>query len=237
MYTGCGYNHLWRNEEPPALLFVLFDLDGTLVDSRESILMSHQEAFAAAGLLSPASAELLALVGLSLRPTFQRLVGDEGPVDQLVALYREAFRRRVSAPGYRETVFAGADEILRNLSAKAQVKLGVATGKSRRGVDRILVGHGWGELFVTVQTADDAPSKPDPAMALQAMAAAGARPHETIMVGDTTFDMLMGKAAGARAIGVSWGHHPPDALLEAGAETVVESFAELERSLWGGSRR
>lgn len=219
------------------MLFALFDMDGTLVDSRESILTSHWEAFTAAGLALPADAELLALVGLSLRPTFLRLVGDDGPVDQLVDLYREAFRRRVSAPGYREAVFTGADQILRSLSADPQVTLGVATGKSRRGVDRILAGHGWGELFATIQTADDAPSKPHPGMALQAMAAAEARPDETVVIGDTTFDMLMARAAGARAIGVSWGHHPPGALVEAGAETVVESFAELESLLLDGAQR
>lgn len=213
------------------MLFVLFDLDGTLVDSRESILASHAVAFTSLDLPVPPDDALLALVGLSLRPTFERLVGEAGPVEKLAAAYREAFRGRVSAPGYREAVFAGADAILRKLAADPQVILGIATGKSRRGVDRILAGHAWGDLFATVQTADDAASKPDPGMVFQAMAAVGAGPEHTVVVGDTTYDMEMATAAGARAVGVSWGHHAPEALAQSGADAVVANFDELEKKL------
>ena len=97
---------------------------------------------------------------------------------------------------------------------------------------RLLVEReGWEGYFATVQTADDAPSKPHPAMVEQAMQAVGATPPTTIMVGDSTFDMAMARAAGAGAIGVSWGYHAVEALREAGAETIVTSFAELREVL------
>jgi phosphoglycolate phosphatase len=206
----------------------LFDMDGTLVDSAATILASHDAAFRALGLEPPESERLLALVGLSLVPTYVSLVGSDGPVDELVARYREAFRAQVSAPGRRERLFPGADAVLRRLAERPGVRLGVVTGKSRRGVDRILEAEGWGRLFATVQTADDAPSKPHPAMVLQALAEIGARPGEAVVIGDTTFDIEMARAAGVRAIGVDWGHHRPDLLLAAGAERIISSFDELD---------
>ncbi|PSC02983.1 HAD family hydrolase [Alsobacter soli] len=210
---------------------ILFDLDGTLVDSQDAIVASHAEAFASLGLSPPDRRDVLALVGLSLRPTFETLVGPDGPVEQLADLYREAFRRRVSEPGYREALFEGADALVWALAVQPGDRLGIATGKSRRGVARILEAHGWTRLFATVQTADDAPSKPHPAMALQAMQEVGAEPAGTVLVGDTSYDMAMARAAGARAIGVGWGHHAPEALLAAGAERVVSDFGALAEAL------
>ncbi|WP_460451674.1 HAD-IA family hydrolase [Alsobacter sp. SYSU BS001988] len=206
----------------------LFDMDGTLVDSASTILASHASAFEALGMEPPAPATLLALVGVSLIPTYEALVGPDGPVEDLVARYREAFRSRVSAPGHRERLFPGADAVLRRLAARPGTALGLVTGKSRRGVARILEAEGWGPLFATVQTADDAPSKPHPAMALQALAAIGAEPGDAVVIGDTTFDVEMARAAGLRAIGVDWGHHGPDLLRAAGAERVISSFDELD---------
>ena len=87
--------------------------------------------------------------------------------------------------------------------------------------------HGLRPLFVTLQTADGNPSKPHPAMLERAMAETGSRPVETVFVGDTTFDVEMALAAGVRAVGVAWGYHPPEELAAAGAERVLDSFAEL----------
>ena len=111
------------------------------------------------------------------------------------------------------------------------MRLGIATGKSQRGVRILLEREGWAGLFATIQTADDAPSKPHPAMVRQAMAAVGAKPSDTVMVGDSTFDMAMARAAGATAIGVSWGYHRVEALRETGAEAIVSSYAELRQAL------
>jgi phosphoglycolate phosphatase len=94
-------------------------------------------------------------------------------------------------------------------------------------VAHLVERHGWHRVFATIQTADDAPSKPDPGMILRAMAETGISPEATIMVGDTSFDMAMARGAGVRAIGVSWGYHPVSALEEAGAERIIHRFGAL----------
>ena len=113
------------------------------------------------------------------------------------------------------------------LQVVEDVLVGAVTGKSRRGVDHLIAANGWEGWFSTTQTADDAPSKPDPAMLVQAMAETGIGPSSTVMVGDTSYDMAMAVAAGAAAIGVAWGYHPAGALFGAGAVTVVETAAAL----------
>src|SRR5207253_2776708 len=124
-------------------------------------------------------------------------------------------------------LFPGAIEAIAALRTREDVILGIATGKSQRGVAHILERHGWHGHFATVQTSDDAPSKPDPAMILQAARAVGLEPADAVMVGDTTFDILMAKAAGCPSLGVSWGNHPVEALQGAGAAHVIDHFDEL----------
>ena len=109
--------------------------------------------------------------------------------------------------------------------------LGIATGKSDRGLAHILDRHGLTGLFVTLQTADRHPSKPYPAMALAALAEAGVAPAQAAMIGDTSYDMQMARAAGVRAIGVGWGYHPPAELIAAGAHVVATRPGELLRQL------
>ncbi len=206
---------------------ILLDVDGTLVDSQDIIVAAHGRAFARAGLPCPPRERLLALVGLSLPETFAALVGPDGPVAVLEEGYRQGFHALRADPAWQEPVFPGADALLRRLAGRSGVALGLATGKSRRGAAAVLARHGWRGLVSTVQTADDAPSKPHPGMVLNAMAEIGAGPDDTVMIGDSTYDMTMARAAGARALGVAWGYHPPAALLEAGAETVARSFDEV----------
>ncbi len=105
--------------------------------------------------------------------------------------------------------------------------MGIVTGKSRRGVDAILALHDLASYFQVIKTADGSPSKPHPGMVLEAMADMGADTAETVVIGDTSFDMEMARAAGARAIGVSWGYHHRSALVQAGAERIVERYEEL----------
>ena len=212
---------------------VVFDVDGTLVDSQHLIVEAQREAFAAHGLRPPSRARSLSVVGLSLPEAFTALVGAHGPVEGLAAAYRDAFGRLRADPAWHEPLFPGAAELVADLAGQDGVALGIATGKSRRGVAHLVARHQWDRIFATVQTADDAPSKPDPAMLRQAMAEAGAARGDTVMVGDSTFDMLMARAAGVRPVGVSWGYHPVAAIEEAGAEAVARSFAEL-RALLGG---
>lgn len=206
---------------------LLFDLDGTLVDSAAMILAAQAEAFAACGLEPPGREKSLSIVGLSLNEAFRALVGATGPIEALAGAYRIAFHRLRLAGTIPETLFGGAQAALDRLGAEEGHALGVATGKSRRGVAALVEKHGWHDLFATVQTADDAPSKPHPAMILQACAATGHAPGQTWMIGDSSFDMAMARAAGARAIGVAWGFQPRAALVEAGAERIVEDFDAL----------
>ena len=105
--------------------------------------------------------------------------------------------------------------------------LGIATGKSQRGVRLVLGHHGLLDHFITIKTADDAPSKPDPAMVVHAMREAGVEAADTVVVGDTVYDIAMARAAGAQAIGVAWGYHRAAALTESGAFAVIDDFADL----------
>jgi len=215
------------------LPLIIFDVDGTLVDSQDLIVAAQHDAFQAHGIEPPSRERALSIVGLSLREAFIALVGPESPVDSLAERYKAAFARLRADPDCHEPLFPGAAEALRRLSEREDVTLGIATGKSRRGVAHLIERHGWESLFATIQTADDAPSKPHPAMVEQAMQETGARPDETVMVGDSTFDMAMARAAGAGAIGVAWGYHRPEALSAAGAQRIVRSFDELLDAVQG----
>jgi phosphoglycolate phosphatase len=209
------------------LQLVIFDVDGTLVDSQHLIVAAQGMAFAEHGLPAPSRTESLSVVGLSLPQAFRRLVGEDGPIEGLSESYKRAFNILRLDPNYEEPLFPGMGDLLARLHARDDVRLGIATGKARRGVDRLIESHGWEGWFTTTQSADDAPSKPDPAMLLQAMAESGADPAATVMIGDTTYDMAMAVSAGVAAIGVAWGYHPVGALFGAGAAIVVESAADL----------
>jgi phosphoglycolate phosphatase len=206
---------------------VLFDVDGTLVDSQNIIVASLREAFLAYDLDPPNRERSLSIVGLSLAEVFTVLLGPKAPIEGLVKVYKDAFNRFREDSAYHETVFPGVVECLAGLKEREDVVLGIATGKSQRGVAHLLERHGWGKIFSTIQTADDAPSKPDPAMIHQAMGAVGVAAHDTVMIGDSSYDMAMARAAGALPIGVSWGFQPVAALTEAGAAHIVDSYGEL----------
>jgi phosphoglycolate phosphatase len=184
---------------------------------------------------------LLSVIGLSLIEAFTKL--GEGlesfPVATMAEHYRDAFHA-MRVPGARvEPLYPGAAEALAELAQRDDVVLGIATGKSQRGVRLVLGHHGLLDHFITIKTADDAPSKPDPGMVLAAMHEAGAEAENTIVVGDTAYDIAMARAAGAAGVGVTWGYHPGAALSEAGARAVVDRFANLVPtldSIWAGQR-
>jgi phosphoglycolate phosphatase len=213
------------------LKLVLFDVDGTLIDSQNVIVAAQRMAFAACGLEAPSRERSLSIVGLSLVEAFTVLVGPKGPIERLVEAYKDAFHTLRQDPANAEPLFPGVERCLDWLDGREDVVLGIATGKSRRGVAHLLDRHGWHDTFSVIQTADDAPSKPHPGMILQAMKETGAGPHDTVMVGDSSFDMGMARAAGVLPVGVSWGFQPVAALAEAGAGPIVHSYAELETVL------
>ncbi|WP_186416846.1 HAD-IA family hydrolase [Bosea sp. CS1GBMeth4] len=210
---------------------VIFDLDGTLIDSEAIILGAQYETFARCGRSHPGREAGLGVIGLTLDIALMRLAGLAEPDDVLTETYRQVFngmrQQAESDPALAEPLFPGVVDLLAGLSRRPRTLLGIATGKSRRGADYIVERHGWGKLFTTVQTADDAFSKPHPEMILRAMAETGAAPERTLMVGDSTFDMEMAVAAGVTPVAVSWGFQPVAALRAAGARHVIEDCAEL----------
>jgi phosphoglycolate phosphatase len=206
----------------------LFDCDGTLVDSQHNICAAMEECFLAAGLAAPARERTRSVVGLSLVEAMRAMLPEAGydmHVD-LAERYKSAFQAMRARGGVEEPLFEGVAEIIDRLEADGWL-LGVATGKSDRGLHLCLESHGLTGRFVTLQTADRHPSKPHPSMIETAMAEAGASPETTMMIGDTSFDMEMARAAGATAIGAAWGYHDTDALRRAGAHHVVARPAEI----------
>ncbi len=216
----------------PAL--AIFDMDGTLVDSQRGIIAAMRSTYARFGAPAPDDEAIRRIIGLSLPEVFQRLSPDAGAADnaRLVALYRESFIALRAAGGAEAEapLFPGARAALDRLAARG-VLLSVATGKARRGLDHAVEVHRLHGLFSFAQTADDARSKPHPEMIERCMDLHGVRGAETVMIGDTSFDMQMARAAGARAIGVAWGYHPTDMLRDAGAEQVIHNFDELEAAM------
>ncbi|WP_294541767.1 HAD-IA family hydrolase [uncultured Rhodoblastus sp.] len=206
---------------------IIFDIDGTLVDSQNFIVEAQKQAFNALGLPVPNRGRALSVVGLSLIEAFDVLTLGQGPSEQLAEAYKLAWKQLHADPGFDDPLYPGAEQLVRELARREDCLLGVATGKSRAGVSRLFERRGWSGLFATVQTADDAPSKPAPDMIFQALAETGVSVRECWMIGDTTFDMAMARNAGARAIGVGWGYHGSDLLLEAGAATIAEDFGAL----------
>ncbi|MEO0487138.1 MAG: HAD-IA family hydrolase [Pseudomonadota bacterium] len=209
---------------------VLFDMDGTLVDSQAHIVGSMDAAFEALGLSPPTRAQTLAIVGLSLPQAMERLAPG-GPRDALVQAYKDAYVALRDSHGERSAspLYAGIRDVLETLHAQPETLLGVATGKSRAGLDHVLGAHDLRRFFVTLQCADDHPSKPHPAMAEAVLADCGL--STGVIVGDTTFDLQMGRAAGMATLGVTWGYHARAQLApyaDALADTVADLPAHLE---------
>ena len=212
------------------MYLVLFDCDGTLVDSQHHIVAAMEAAFSAHGLNAPERQRILSIVGLSLFEAVSELCKDhdQAPIDALAEAYKMAFSDiRASANHEPEPFYAGALDVLHNLKAQEDIIVGMATGKSRRGVDNIVRLHDLHGHFVTIQTADTSPSKPHPDMILRAMAETGVTPERTLMVGDTTYDMAMARAAGVPGLGVTWGYHHGDDLKSAGASQLIHSYDEF----------
>ncbi|MFK7882481.1 HAD-IA family hydrolase [Roseobacter sp.] len=212
------------------LRLVIFDVDGTLVDSQGDILAAMRRAFDAVGLSLPPRDEVLGIVGLSLDVAMARLA-PEGDHPTMVQAYKDAYMYLRAQTGAAESspLYPGAREALARLNARPEVLLGVATGKSKRGLDKLVEAHGLEGVFVTQQVADFHPSKPHPSMIHEAMRETGVEASQTVMIGDTSFDMEMASAAGVVGLGVDWGYHPSTALVA--ARTIVSDFPALDATL------
>ncbi|MEM8743365.1 MAG: HAD-IA family hydrolase [Pseudomonadota bacterium] len=208
---------------------VIFDCDGTLVDSQHLIVAAMEQAFNAANQPSPPRDAILGIVGLSLPEAIWRLTSgaEEATVLKISDGYKNAFGELRKDPNHWEPMYDGAHACVTALAADDRFVLGIATGKSQRGVARVLerfelVGH-----FETIQTADDAPSKPHPGMIERALEETGAEKAHTVMIGDTTFDMEMARNAGVTGIGVSWGYHPHEHLDGDGVHEIAHDYPQL----------
>jgi len=215
------------------LKLVIFDMDGTLMDSQDFILLAMRYAFEKAGHPPPSAANVLASVGLSLDAVVASLLPDLSAVEtkRTADLYRESFielRAKMGAEA-KAPLYPGARDALERLFAVDEILLGVATGKARRGLDHAYKAHDIGHFFETSQTADTHPSKPHPSMLHQTLKDTGVEAARAVMVGDTEFDMEMGRAAGFKTIGVSWGYHPVSRL--GAADIIIDDFAALDGAL------
>lgn len=211
----------------------VFDCDGTLADSQANICRAMEETFTSARLAPPAREDIRRIVGLSLVPALAALhpQGEAAQHVEMAESYKRAFHAmRANGALDPEPLFDGIREAIDALEVNGWL-LGVATGKSDRGLRLLLEHHGLFDRFITLQTADRHPSKPHPSMLELAMAEAGAAPETTAMVGDTSFDIMMARNAGVRAVGVVWGYHTPDELLAAGADHIAAHASELPKVL------
>ena len=209
---------------------VIFDVDGTLVDSQATILGAMTAAFASLDMPAPDRAAILSIVGLSLDQAMFRLVPErpQEERDALVAGYRNAYatHRAQTGAAAGSPLYPGALDVIETLAARDDVLLGIATGKSRRGLTALLDDHGLAKRFVTTQVADDHPSKPHPSMILTALVESGCEAGDAVMIGDTSYDMEMARNAGVTGIGVGWGYHAPAELSKA-TPHVLDDFAGL----------
>jgi phosphoglycolate phosphatase len=215
-----------------AFKLIMFDCDGTLVDSQHTIVASMTAAWRSLHLQEPDPAAVRRVVGLTLETAIAVLRPEAD--DQMLARLAAAFRREAVAARqsdrFREPLFPGILEAIDAIDGPGVV-LGIATGKNMRGLRHTLEAHGLTDRFITLQTADRAPSKPHPGMLHQAMAEIGVDPGSTVLVGDTSFDMEMAQNAGTAGIGAGWGYHEPSDLARAGAGRVILRPDELPTAL------
>ena len=206
----------------------IFDCDGTLVDSQANICRAMELCFERASLPPPSRDRTRRVVGLSLVEAMQAMLPDAAPEVHVTLAddYKRAFQQMRGSGLVEEPLYQGVAELIDTLEEDGWL-LGVATGKSDRGLGLCLDCHGLSRRFVTLQTADRHPSKPHPSMIELAMAEAGAAPETTVMIGDTSYDMAMARAAGVTAVGVTWGYHEAEELKAAGADYIAEHPSEI----------
>lgn len=204
---------------------IVFDWDGTLMDSAGVIVDSIQRAAADLGLAVPDDAACRQIIGLGLTEALQTLF------PQLPAAWHprltERYRHHYLGRDARIPLFPGADALIRGLHAR-DILLGVATGKSRKGLNRVLGYTGLAGCFHATRCADECFSKPHPQMLEEIMEELGVGPRRTLLVGDTSHDLQMAANAGVAAVAVSYGAHPREDLLAHGPVACVDSVEELK---------
>ena len=203
---------------------LIFDWDGTLMDSASEIVATMQKAIQETGLPERSPDQLRDLIGLGLEETIDRLFPHLDP--QRVRQWLSQYRQRYLSPSSRAPLFARTQETLSRLRADGY-ELAVATGKGRRGLDRALVRTATAHYFSCTRCADEAASKPAPDMVDDILVRTATVPDRALVIGDTEYDMLMAGNAGVDALGVACGVHAPARLLATGACAILDSVAAL----------
>ena len=207
---------------------VAFDLDGTLLDSTEAIIMSVKNCWKACGFKVPKTDRIRRIIGLPWEESIRELIPGAGEAEftQIRQIYQKFASEDRNTNLHRQSLFPGVLEVLNSVES-AGFLMAIITSRNSNRLEEILEGHGINNRFVTLKTTDHGPGKPDPFLMLQTLEETGINKENAVMVGDTTFDILMARSAGTAAIGVSWGVHKIKDLLEAGADRVVEEIALL----------
>jgi phosphoglycolate phosphatase len=216
---------------PGTQKLVLFDLDGTLVDGQHSVTATFEAIFPKFGYPAPSKALVRSIIGRSLPQAIADMLGPDAPAAEMKEAYKVHFHEMRAITGYTETLYDDVDAVIRRLAARQDLVLGTATGKALRGINWMIDAQQWHGFFKTLQAADTAASKPSPEMVFNACRETGIAAKDTIVFGDSIFDMQMAVTAGATAIGVSWGYGEPDTLLKAGARIIIDSFADVETTI------
>ena len=209
---------------------VLFDCDGTLVDSANLIHAVMSDTFAHFSKERPKIESTKSIIGLTLDIAIARMLGKEHVDDEARAMtqhYREIYHPLRERTNMLVPLFDGIAPLIDHLAKRDEILIGAVTGKGRRGLTQILEAYGFDKHFIVSRTADDCPSKPHPAMVSECCNETGMVPADTIVIGDAIYDMQMAKAAGAKAIGVAWGYASVDALWAAGADAIVNHPSEI----------
>lgn len=208
----------------PRYELIVFDWDGTLIDSAATIVACIQTASREMGLPVPDERTASHVIGLGLHDSLRLAVPalERGRYAEFAAHYRKHFLAREDSMA----LFVGAEELLRRLLVRGH-RLAVATGKSRRGLDRALAASGLGELFASSRCADQTNPKPHPAMLIELMRELDVDAAHTLMIGDTSHDLEMARSAGTDAVAVTYGAHPAAALRALAPRACVASVAEL----------
>lgn len=209
---------------------VIFDLDGTLVDSQDFIVSAIKVAFETEQLSIPRQKDILSIIGLSLSEAFRVLDKslNEIQVANLIKAFKNCYdtfsRDQIISP-----LYPNVNRFLINLSRYEEVSFAIATGKGKTGLTQVLKAHNLEHIFSGLQTSDDNPSKPDPTMLFKLMDAHQVNPEDTLMIGDTNFDILMAHKANIKSIAVLWGYHSKALLVSAKPNALASNFNELDR--------
>lgn len=212
----------------------IWDVDGTLIDSRYMINAAMEGAFRLCNLTPPTYEQTRKIVGLSLDVAIDRLAPrdiDERALAALVEAYKTEFVTLRNSNVDLEPLYDGMADILVELKT-AGWKLGIATGKSRRGLEAVMTRLVWGDLFDANYCASDGPGKPHPFMVQANLVETDTLPQHAVIIGDTSFDMAMAKGAGCAAFGVNWGFHTEDEINAGGADHIFTTPSDLSTALF-----